>query len=247
MSVGLLLGLPSKGRIHDEALACLARAGFSLERGSGRGYAARLEPIGAEVRLLSAGEIATNLDSGAIHAGITGLDVIAERLAEPKRTVMTLRPLGFSRARVIVAVPQGWLDVETMADLYDVAVGRVERGAPRLKVATKLIRMTRSFFARSGIVDYRIVESLGATEGAPAAGIADLIVDITETGATLAANQLKILTDGEIMASEAALVASLTAPWSGAGKAALRTLMNGLAPGEAERVLSALEAALPRA
>src|SRR5690606_39594513 len=117
-----------------------------------------------------------------------------------------------------VAVPQAWIDVRTMADLDDVAADfRVRYGRP-LRVATKYITLTRTFFAQHGVGDYRIVESLGATEGAPASGTADIIVDITTTGATLAANALKNVDDGLILKSEANLVASLRADWNPAAR-----------------------------
>ena len=116
--------------------------------------------------------------------------------------------LGFGPADVVVAVPECWLDVATMADLDEIAESFYERHGRRLRVATKYHNLTRRFFAGKGVTGYRIVESLGATEGAPAAGIAEIIVDITTTGSTLAANSLKILDDGVILKSEAVLAAT---------------------------------------
>src|SRR3569832_1019665 len=121
--------------------------------------------------------------------------------------------LGFGFANVVVAVPQAWIDVRSMADLDDVATTFRLRHDRKMRVATKYVNLTRDFFSRLGIVDYRIVESSGATEGAPAAGSAELIVDITTTGSTLAANALKIVDDGIILRSQANLVAARTAPW----------------------------------
>ena len=128
--------------------------------------------------------------------------------------IRELRALGFGRADLVVAVPKSWLDVDTMADLEDVAHEVLSRTGRRMRVATKYLVQTRGFFARHGVVDYRLTESNGATEGAPAAGAAELVVDITTTGATLAANGLKILADGVILKSEAQLSASLKAGWS---------------------------------
>ena len=113
----------------------------------------------------------------------------------------------------MVAAPQSWIDVRNMADLEDVCAHYRARRGERMRVATKYVNLTRRFFNEHGVTDYRIVESLGATEGAPAAGSAELIVDITTTGATLAANGLKTLEDGTILKSEANLVASLRADW----------------------------------
>src|SRR5207244_8800388 len=111
--------------------------------------------------------------------------------------------LGSAYAKLVVAVPQAWIDVRTMADLDDVTTGFRAQHNRRMRVATKYINLTRSFFAAHGIVDYRIVESAGATEGAPATGTAEMIVDITTTGATLAANGLKVLDDGVMLRSQA--------------------------------------------
>ena len=123
--------------------------------------------------------------------------------------------LGIGHADVVVAVPDHWHDVETMADLDDVAAHFRHRHGRRLRIATKYWRLTQGFFSQKhGIQVYQIVESLGATEGAPAAGLADLIVDITSTGSTLSANNLKIPADGVILSSQACLVRSLKAAGS---------------------------------
>jgi ATP phosphoribosyltransferase len=119
--------------------------------------------------------------------------------------------LGFGHANVVVAVPQAWIDVRNMADLDDVATAFRHKRDRRMRVATKYVNLTRDFFAGHGVADYRIVESSGATEGAPAAGTAELIVDITSTGATLAANGLKVIEDGTILRSQANLAAHLHA------------------------------------
>ena len=124
----------------------------------------------------------------------------------------------------MVAVPEAWIDVVTMEDLDDVAADFRPRHGRRLTVATKYINITRRFFAGHGIADYRIVESLGATEGAPATGAADLIVDITTTGATLRANGLKVLADGVILHSEASLVRSLAIAFDARQAKALETI-----------------------
>lgn len=227
MSEPLILAIPSKGRLKEQAEAWLGDAGLRLEaEGGERGYSARIRELpGVEVRLLSAGDIAAALDLGEAHLGVTGEDVIRERSAEPEKRVMLLRPLGFGRADLVVAAPQSWIDVETMADVEEVAHLYLARTGQRLRVATKYDRQTRAFFAARGVMDYRIVESSGATEAAPANGAAELVVDITTTGATLAANNLKVLADGVILKSEAQLAASLTAPWTAEQMAPLRRLM----------------------
>ena len=142
--------------------------------------------------------------------------------------VMPVRALGFGRADLVVAAPQSWIDVETMADVADVAHSFLARTGQRLRVATKYDVQTRAFFAAKGVDEYRIVESGGATEGAPAAGYAELVVDITTTGATLAANNLKIIRDGVILKSQAQLAASLGCTWNRAGLDILRQLLSVL-------------------
>jgi len=137
--------------------------------------------------------------------------------------------LGFGSANVVVAVPQAWIDVRTMADLDDVTTGFRAQHNRRMRVATKYINLTRTFFASHGIVDYRIVESAGATEGAPAAGTAEMIVDITTTGATLTANGLKVLDDGVILRSQANLVASREADWSNEAQETARVILDHIA------------------
>ena len=152
-----------------------------------------------------------------------------ETVADADDAIALVAPLGFGQADVVVAVPELWIDVWTMEDLDDVAAGFRARHGRRLRIATKYWNLTQSFFSSHGIALYRIVESLGATEGAPAAGTADVIVDITTTGATLVANHLKVLEDGIILRSEANLAASLTAPWSEEARQAARRLVAALA------------------
>jgi ATP phosphoribosyltransferase len=205
----LTLAIPSKGRLMDQCTDALAKAGLRVVReGSDRGYRGRLDGIdGIEIAFLSASEIALNLADGKIDLGITGNDLLQEKA--PSAAI--LAPLDFGRADVVVAVPMCWLDVASMADLDEVSESFYSHHGRRLRVATKYVNLTRRFFAAKGVTGYRIVESAGATEGAPAAGTAEAIVDITTTGSTLAANHLKILDDGVILRSSAVLAASQTA------------------------------------
>lgn len=216
MTNPLIIGLPSKGRLQENAFAFFARAGLNVSQARGardyRGAISGLE--GVEIAFLSASEIVTELARGAIHFGLTGADLVEEALPDPAAKVEMLVPLGFGFANVVVAVPQAWIDVHAMADIEDVAAAFRQDKGRRLRVATKYVNLTRRFFKRHGIADYRIVESLGATEGAPAAGTADCIVDITTTGSTLAANALKVLDDGTMLKSEAWLIASRAADWN---------------------------------
>ncbi|MDR6954533.1 ATP phosphoribosyltransferase [Ancylobacter sp. 3268] len=224
----LIVAVPSKGRLQENASAFFARAGMGLAQSRGaRDYRGTLTGVeGVEVAFLSASEIAAQLAAGAVHLGVTGEDLVRENIPDADSKVLLVEGLGFGHANVVVAVPQAWIDVRTMRDLDDVATHFHASRGRRMRVATKYLNLTRGFFARHGIVDYRIVESLGATEGTPAAGTAELIVDITTTGGTLAANGLKVIEDGVMLRSEANLVASLNASWTEAARAAVRALFD---------------------
>jgi len=218
MSNAVLLGIPSKGRLMERTRELFARAGLEIRRtGHERGYTGAIEGLSeVEVAFLSAAEIAQQLRLGRLHLGVTGEDLIRECMADADERVELVRPLGFGEATVVVAVPRCWIDVARMSDLEDVGVIFRREHGRRLRVATKYMNLTRRFFAEKGVTGYRIVESLGATEGTPAAGTAELAVDITTTGATLRANHLKVLDDGVILRSQANLVAARRA-YDGAG------------------------------
>ncbi len=205
----ITIALPSKGRMKDDASAIFEKAGLKIVAvGNERSYRGRVEGLDdVEIAFLSASEISREIGSGSIDFGVTGEDLIREGLSEADARVEFCARLGFGHADVVVAVPEIWLDVDTMADLGDVAADFRARHGRRLAIATKYWRLTQQFFSsQHGIQLYRIVESLGATEGAPASGSADIIVDITSTGSTLKANHLKILSDGIMLRSQACLV-----------------------------------------
>ena len=216
MRAKLILALPSKGRLMEQCAEMLAQAGLVVTRsGSPRGYKGEIAGLpGVEVNFVSSSEIAQFLKSGTAHLGVTGEDLLRETIADCDERVAFLKPCGFGHADVVVAVPACWIDVRRMADLEEMAASFQRIHGRRVRVATKYMNLTRRYFSQKGVTGYRIVESFGATEGAPAAGLAELIVDITTTGATLHANGLKLLDDGEILKSEANLVASKVASWS---------------------------------
>ncbi len=231
MSAPLVLAVPSKGRLQQNAEAFFARCGLELIKPRGardyRGAIAALD--GVEIAYLSAAEITMQLGQGAVHLGVTGEDLLREMIPDTERRIVFIEQLGFGFANVVVAVPQAWIDVRSMADLDDVATAFRLKHERKMRLATKYANLTRGFFAEHGVVDYRIVESSGATEGAPAAGIAELIVDITTTGATLAANGLKVIEDGVILRSQANLVAARTASWDAAQRETARLLLDRIA------------------
>jgi len=229
-SAKLSIAVPSKGRLKNQAADLFERAGLALRKtGHDRLYRGGIKGLdGVEVVYLSAAEIVHQLKAGRVQLGITGEDLIRETLADVDGSVEFLAPLSFGRADMVVAVPDCWVDATRMADLEDVAAQFARAHGRRLRVATKYMNLTRRFFAASGVAGYRIVESVGATEATPAAGTAELIVDITTTGTTLRANHLKVLEDGLILKSQAHLFASRAAPWDAGAKKLRDTVVNRL-------------------
>ena len=163
---------------------------------------------------MGAKEIVTQLDEGNIHMGITGDDLVQEKIGDFEAKVTAELTLDFGKADLVVAVPKIWLDVTTMADLDEISHVKRMNTSKRLKVATKYINLTNRFFSKCGVTDYRTVGSSGSTENAPFNGIADIIVDITSTGETLKANNLRILDDGLILKSSANIFKSKTIKWT---------------------------------
>ncbi|MEO0823043.1 MAG: ATP phosphoribosyltransferase [Pseudomonadota bacterium] len=206
----MILGLPSKGRLQEATIAWFAERGIRIRRsGSGREYAAEAEGVdGLEIAMLSAGEIPGALERGQIHLGVTGLDLVREKVPAREAGVRRLCPMGFGHADLVVAVPDWWVDVERMGDLDEAAAAFRDRHGHAMRVATKYHGLTRAFFRQCGVADYRVVDSQGATEATPKNQTAELIVDITSSGETLRANHLRVLEDGLILRSEATLFAS---------------------------------------
>ncbi|MCB1528209.1 MAG: ATP phosphoribosyltransferase [Hyphomicrobiaceae bacterium] len=212
----LVLAVPSKGRLMEQSIEVFAQAGLNLRKvGKERGYRGEIENLpNVEVAFVSASEIARYLKTGRAHLGITGEDLVREQMSDWKTRVEILKQLGFGHADVVVAVPDCWIDVRVMADLDEITGAFRQAHGRWFRVATKYVKLTHQFLAARGLTDFRIIESLGATEGTPAAGAADFIVDITTTGATLKANGLKILDDGLILKSQANLISSRVADWT---------------------------------
>lgn len=212
---GLVLGLPSKGRLQQDTIDWFAARGIEIARpGDVREY--RAEATGAEgleIVMLSAGEIPHELAAGRIHLGVTGEDLVREHIPRWSERLRLAAAMGFGHADLVVAVPAFWVDVETMADLDQVAAAFRRRHGRALRIATKYHGLARQFFREKGVADYRLVASQGATEAAPKNRTAEAIVDITSSGETLRANHLRILEDGLILRSEAMLCVSRTARW----------------------------------
>ena len=229
----LIIALPSKGRLQGQTVQFLSACGFDVRRvGNGRDYVSSLvglDDVG--IVYFRPEEIPSRVEQGDAHAGITGEDLYRE-YGEGQPTSLLLMPkLGFGAARLVVAVPQSWIDVSTMNDLDEVAMLFHQRHGRSLRVATKFMRLTRAFLSEYGIVEYSLVESAGATEGAPAAGVADFVVDLTSTGTTLAENHLKEIAGGTVLQTEACFIASMR-----------RDLWSSTAIGALEQIVEQIEA-----
>ncbi|MDG0990572.1 MAG: ATP phosphoribosyltransferase [Yoonia sp.] len=222
----LKLGVPSKGRLMEKTFSWFVDRGVSLRKsGSDREYAGAVDGIdGVELVLLSAGEIPRELAAGHIHLGVTGSDLIREKLAAWETRVHAMAPMGFGGADLIIAVPQGWVDVDTLDDLDAAAAAFRKTHGFRLRIATKYHRQVREFLRDNGVADYQLIDSQGATEGTVKNETAEAIADITSTGETLRANGLKILDDGLIHASEATLFRGRRDGWTDAQRVTLKEL-----------------------
>lgn len=211
------LGLPSKGRLMEQTFDWFGDRGISFARtGSDREYAAQAQGVdGLMLVLLSAGEIPRELSAGRIHLGVTGSDLVEEKLAAWSDQVRALAPMGFGKADLVIAVPAFWVDVETLDDLDAAAAAFRAAHGLRLRIATKYHRLVREFLKLAGVADYQLVDSQGATEGTVKNGTAEAIADITSTGETLRANHLRILKNGLVHRSQATLFQSRRADWSG--------------------------------
>ena len=226
--MSLKLGVPSKGRLMEKTFDWFAQRGVTLSRtGSDREYAGAIEGVkGMELILLSAGEVPRELAAGRIHLGVTGTDLIQEKLPLWEQQLEEVKPLGFGHADLILAVPNCWIDVDMLDDLDAVAAAFRTRHGHRLRIATKYHRLVREFLTRAGVADYQLVDSQGATEGTVKNETAEMVADITSTGETLRANHLKLLSDGLVLKSQATLWRSRVAKYSPDDKSALNTLFD---------------------
>ncbi|MDP5219524.1 ATP phosphoribosyltransferase [Ruegeria sp. 2205SS24-7] len=229
--MSLKLGVPSKGRLMDKTFAWFAKRGIDLSRtGSDREYAGRVDGIGnMTLVLLSAGEIPRELAAGRINLGVTGTDLVHEKLPLWEQQVEQIAPMGFGQADLILAVPRAWVDVDTLGDLDATAAAFRATHGHRLRIATKYHRLVRDFLIEAGVADYTLVDSQGATEGTVKNETAEAIADITSTGETLRANHLKILTDGMVLRSQATLWRSRVAACKGDDRKTLNEFLDRIA------------------
>ena len=204
------IGLPSKGRLRDDSINFFQSKNLKVVNSFGdRNYFFNIEKNNeAEGIFLHAREIIERINDGTLDMGISGLDLLKEFPEVYSENVKTFQKLDFGFADLVVAAPKDWLDVQNMADLEEVSFDFREKYARRMRVATKYPNLTESFFLSKGVSQFRVVPSLGATESYPFTGSAELITDITSTGSTLKANNLRIINDGSILKSSACIFVS---------------------------------------
>ena len=204
------IGLPSKGRLKESSLNFLKKNNLRLRsKGGDRDYFADFENLSnAKVIYLHAREIIERLGDGTLDVGISGLDLLRESSSSLQKKTKVLKELDFGKANLVVAVPDDWIDVQTVADLEEVSFYFRDKKNLRLRVATKYPNLTNKFFATKGVTQYRLISSLGATETYPFTGSSEIITDITSTGSTLKANNLRVLKDGSVLESYACVLAS---------------------------------------
>lgn len=224
------LGVPSKGRLMEKTFDWFGARGVTLSRtGSDREYAGAVEGVdGIELVLLSAGEIPRELAAGRIHLGVTGIDLIREKLSGWERRVEELAQLGFGHADLVIAVPDFWVDVCCLDDLDAAAAAFRAKHGFRMRIATKYHRLIRDYLRHNGVAEYQLVDSQGATEGTVKNETAEAVADITSTGDTLRANHLRMLSDGPVLKSQATLFRSKTATLSDEERRDLKSLLKTL-------------------
>ena len=206
----ITIGLPSKGRLKDKAAAFFDDKGLKvLQSDKERNYFATIEnKPNIKIIYLHAKEIIQRLGDGTLDIGISGLDLLNESEKNLQDKIIIKQKLDFGGANLVVAVPDDWIDVQTIADLEEVAFDIRSKRNTRLRVATKYPNLTNNFLISKGVTQYKLIPSLGATETYPFIGSSEVITDITSTGKTLQDNNLRVLKDGLILKSTACLLVS---------------------------------------
>ena len=204
------IGLPSKGRLKEGSINFLEKNNLKLtSNGAERNYFAKIENYpNVEIIYLHAKEIIQRLGDGTLDLGISGLDLLTESPINLQKKINVKQKLNFGMANLVIAIPDDWIDVQTVADLEEVSFDFRDKKNTRLRVATKYPNLTNSFFVSKGVTQYKIVSSLGATETYPFIGSSEIITDITSSGKTLKDNNLRMLKDGLILKSQACLLFS---------------------------------------
>ncbi len=206
----LNIGIPSKGRLRKDVLNIFKKNKLNLisERGERDLLGSIKQKKNVKILYLHAREIVERLGDGSLDLGFSGFDLLKESEINIQKKINVIKKYDFGKATLVVAIPDPWIDVQTIADLEEIAFEFRDKKKKRLRVATKYPNLTREFLFSKGVTQFRLVDSLGATESYPFTGSSEIITDITSTGETLKANNLRILKDGEILKSEACMMIS---------------------------------------
>jgi ATP phosphoribosyltransferase len=204
------IGIPSKGRLRKDVLNIFKKNKLKLisERGERDLFGSIKNKKNIKVVYLHAREIIQRLGDGSLDLGFSGFDLLKESEINIQNKISVTKKYNFGKATLVVAIPDEWIDVQTIADLEEIAFEFKDKKKKRLRVGTKYPNLTREFLFSKGVTQFKLVDSLGATEIYPFTGSAEIITDITSTGETLRANNLRILKDGEILKSEACMIIS---------------------------------------
>ena len=202
------IALPSDGELYDSTIAFMRACGLTVSRPNSRRYTGTVPAIpGVEVLFQRTADVTQKVEEGSAELGVTGLDRVFEYRNDEARAAVLIEDLEYGRCEFVMAVPDSWMDVTSLSDLADLALEFRQEGK-QLRIATKYPRLLRGYLYERGINYFTLVPASGAMEAAPAAGYADLIADLTASGATLRENQLKQLDEGTILASQACLIAN---------------------------------------
>ena len=208
MSKLIKIGLPSKGRLRDESLGVFKKNNLSIKN-TKRNYLSEIKNFSQnEVIFSHAREIIERLADSSLDIGISGFDLLKESLPGIQKNIQVFSRLKFGFADLIVAVPDAWIDVQTIADLEEISFEFKDKNTGKLRVATKYPNLTNDFLLSKGLTQYKIVNSLGSTEIYPFTNQSEIITDITSSGTTLKANNLRVLKDGNILKSSACVLVS---------------------------------------
>ena len=208
----LRLALPSSGALHEPCMAFLSSCGLGIFRTSTRRYNAEVPSLpGMLVMFQRGSDITAKVDEGSVDLGIVGKDQFLENRREDGDTRVVIDELGFGRSSLVIAVPDSWVDVSSISDLAEISVEFRNRGQD-LRVATKYPRLVQRHLLANGVSYFSLVESSGTLEVAPSMGFADIIGDITESGATIRENRLKQIDGGTAITSQACVIARRMAP-----------------------------------
>ncbi len=202
----LRLALPSTGALFEGTSKLFSDCGLSIRRANSRRYTADVPQLpGVDVLFQRQSDITIEIDGGSADIGIVGLDRFYESRLERGETVLIHKDLGFGNSKLVIAVPDAWLDVTSMADLADIALEFRSKGRD-LRIASKYQRLVKRFLNQTDVNYVSMVHVSGGLEAAPVIGYADVIADITATGRTLRENDLRILIDGTVMESQSVMV-----------------------------------------